>query len=118
MPSNETDLVAVLRTELGFLEGGGYRSAPFRWRPPLLLEDSPTCPRGSRGRTCLGQSCPWRAFVPSECQEEDIPCRHIVVGNRGESIDVLYRTASPEEYEESFRNWLLAAIGQLNRPAA
>lgn len=112
MPSNDKNLITVLRTELRFLEGGGYRYAPSRWRPLLLLEDSPTCPRRSGGGTCSEQSCPWLAFVALEHQSEETPCRQIVVGKRGETIDILYRIASPEEYQENFRTWLLAAVGR------
>jgi len=47
-----------------------------------------------------------------------MPCRHVVIGEHGETIDLLYRTATPEEYEESFRRWLVAAIERLEQLAA
>jgi hypothetical protein len=46
------------------------------------------------------------------------PCRHIVVGEHGETIDLLYRTATFEEYEASFRKWLVAAIARLEQQEA
>jgi hypothetical protein len=41
-----------------------------------------------------------------------------MVGRRGETIDLLYRTATPAEYEEDFRKWLVAAIARLEHLAA
>ena len=118
MPVTQADLVTLLKYELLFLERGGYRSTRFPWRPALLLEDSPTCPRGTFGGKCLDKSCPWLAFVALKHHGEATPCRHIVVGKHGETIDLLYRTATPEEYEESFRKWLVAGIDRLEQLAA
>jgi len=118
VPVTHGDLVDLLKRELDYLERGGYRSTPFPWRPALLLEDSPTCPARAAGRRCLDQPCPWLAFVALKHQGEETPCRHIVIGKHGETIDLLYRTETPEEYEESFHAWLLAAIGRLEQLAA
>ncbi len=118
MSATRADLVAALQYELLFLECGGYRSTSCSWRPTLLLEDGPTCSRGETGGKCSEQSCPWFAFVPLRHHGEEIPCRHIVIGKRGETIDLLYRTATSEEYEDCFRGWLLAAIDRLEHLAA
>src|SRR5579872_6618816 len=118
MPITHADLVALLKHELLFLERGGYRSTRFPWRQALLLEDSVTCPARALRHACLDQPCPWLAFVALTHHGEATPCRHIVVGKHGETIDLLYRTATPEEYEESFRRWLVAAIERLEQLAA
>jgi hypothetical protein len=81
------------------------------------VEDGPKGPRGEIGR-CSGLYCPWRAFVDLKHQGEETPCRHIVIGKHGETIDLLYRTATPEECEESFHAWLVAAIERLERLTA
>lgn len=118
MPVAHADLVALLKHELLFLERGGYRCTRFPWRPAFLLEDSLTCPRGIFGGRCSRQSCPWLAFVALGHQDEEMPCRHIMVGRHGETIDLLYRTATRDEYEESFRQWLIGTIASLERSAA
>lgn len=44
MPNDDRKLLSVLKAELAFLDGGGYRNArSTQWRSPLLLQDSPTC---------------------------------------------------------------------------
>ena len=118
MPATHADLVAALQYELLFLECGGYRSAASSWRPTLLLEDGPTCPRGENDGKCSEKFCPWFAFVPLRHHGEETPCRHIMVGRHGETIDLLYRTATPAEYEEEFRKWLVAATARLEHLAA
>lgn len=116
MPVTHADLITILQCEALFVECGGYRSGPSRWRPALLLEDGPSCARGDTGQ-CSPQSCPWLAFVDEKLRGDKIPCRHIAVGQHGETIDFLYRTATPEECEERFHAWLLAAIERFERLA-
>ena len=118
MPISHVDLIAALKSELLFLDRGGYKSIPFLWRPAFLLEDSPTCPARDSGGRCVNQPCPWLAFVSLRHRAERRPCRHIVVGDHGETIDLFYRTAAPEEYEKSFRRWLVAAIARLEQEKA
>lgn len=118
VPVNNADLITVVQCEALFLECGGYRSSSSRWRPALLLEDSPSCPRGTSGCGCSEQSCPWLAFVALKHQRNEIPCRQIVVGKHGETIEILYRTATPVEFEESFHTWLIETIDRLEHLAA
>ena len=118
MPVTHADLVDLLKRELLFLEQGGYMSAAPPWRQALLLEDSLTCPARALRCACLDQPCPWLAFVPLRYQAAKTPCRHIVIGERGETIDFLYQIATPAEYEEAFSQWLMAAIARLERLAA
>ncbi len=117
MPVTRAELITILQCEALFVECGGYRSGPSRWRPALLLEDGPSCARGDTGQ-CSPQSCPWLAFVDEKIRGDKVPCRHIVVGQHGETIDFLYRTATPEVYEESFHEWLLGAIERLEQLAS
>ena|SRR5579864_7675688 len=118
MPATHADLIVALKRELLFLNRGGYKSIPFLWRPALLLEDSPTCPARESGGRCVNLPCPWLSFVALEHRGERRPCRHIVVGEHGETIDLLYRTATTEEYEASFRNWLVTTIAGLEQRGA
>jgi hypothetical protein len=111
MPLSRADLLNVLQRELLFLESGGYRTVP--WRPMFLLEDSPTCPKKIRPSSCGQVACPWLTFVPQKHRNEPVPCRYICLTECGQNIDVLYRTATQEEYEETFRDWLLSMISMI-----
>ena len=105
----------VLRSELEFVQKGGYR-APLVWRAPLVFEDSPTCPR-ERCSTCPHADCVLMNFVPTKRRQENVPCRHIPLNEVGETLDSLYRTGTNEEIEQTVEGWLLETIEQLQNPS-
>ena len=106
----------ALMKELEFLESGGYRLA-MGWRPPLVFEDSPTCPKPPC-TACPHPQCVLLDFVPKEHQDQIIPCRHIPLNETGETLHTLYNTGSMEEIENVLRAWLkekVAVLGQAIR---
>ena len=104
------ELLQLLKDELSFLEAGGYRLPG--WKPPLVFEDSPTCIRHGSGR-CSEAGCLLLQFVPPAQQSASVPCRHIVLGESGETVDSLYTTGTTEELEYALRCWLQARIKEL-----
>ncbi len=106
------DLLQVLKAELEFLEGGGYRKiAQTSWRPPFIFEDSPSCPYSDappRRRLCL--SCSLIQLTPANRRLEQAPCRHIPLNDEGETLDSLYNTANDAEVEGAVVKWLRAEI--------
>jgi hypothetical protein len=109
------NLLHVLRAELAFLEGGGYRHpARAQWRPQYVFEDSPTCINyGDLARSHPCEECPLMEFVPREHRNKMAPCRHIPLNEVNETVDSLYRAASPEETEAALTDWLRATIARL-----
>lgn len=105
----------VLKNELKFVENGGYR-IPLVWRAVLVFEDSPLCPKDPC-RACLDANCVLVNFVPTECRDEIIPCRHIPLNETGETLNSLYRTATNEEIEQTVESWLLKTIQRLEEPS-
>jgi len=101
----------VLRNELRFVQGGGYRK-PLVWRAPLAFEDSPTCPK-EQCSACRDMDCALMRFVPEECRHEAVPCHHISLNELGETIDSLYRTGTNEEIELALQTWLRETIRRL-----
>jgi len=66
-------LFRVLRNEAAFFDAGGY-GKPFRskWRPTLLLRDSPACINyhdTSRQNSC--RECPLFSFADGATREAD-----------------------------------------------
>jgi hypothetical protein len=107
-------VLEVLRKELEFLEKGGYHKPS--WRPQFIFEDSPTCLNyGDPHRSEPCSECPLIRFVPPDCYDKKIPCRHIVVNGDGRTIDTLYKTATQEEAESAVKNWLKNTIEKLER---
>jgi hypothetical protein len=54
-------------------------------------------------------------FVPLDCREEKIPCRHIPLNAEGYTIDTYYRLGTQEELEAAMANWLRETIQRLGQ---
>lgn len=111
MAKDNRDLLHVLKSELTFLENGGYRSCLVKpWRPQLAFIESRTCrkyrtePPGS----CLG--CVLMAFVPREQRKEKTPCWTIPLNEQGQTADAFYQWGTHEELEDALRTWLWSTI--------
>jgi hypothetical protein len=120
MPGDNRDVLEVLKSELRFLENGGYgASATTKWRPQFILEDSPTCPNYGRKQDILPCSeCVLMRFVPRDCRGERIPCRHIALDVEGYTIDTFYRLGTQEELEAAWADWLRKTIQRLEGESA
>ena len=115
MPEDNRDVLEALKSELNFLENGGYKPSPrTQPRPPLIFEDSPTCQKyGCKQRLLPCSECVLMAFVPQDCRSERIPCRHISLNVEGFTIDTYYRLGTQEELEVNVANWLSKTIQRL-----
>lgn len=109
------NVLQILRAELAFLEKGGYRRGPRHpFRPNFIFEDSPTCINffaRDQQRPCT--ECPLIHFVPEDYCIEKIPCRHIPLTSRGETVHSFYEWGTEEELENAVREWLLETIKEL-----
>ena len=115
MANDDRDLLTVLKVELQFLEDGGYRHCPNApWRPQFIFEDSSTCINHER-RDHLSpcRECILMHFVPADCRDETIPCRHIPLNDAGYTLDTYYRLGTFEEAEAVVRTWLRKKIHEL-----
>jgi len=112
MPSDDRDLLEVLKFELQFLEKGGYGRSPRQpWRAPLIFEDSPTCLNFALPeRVCLCSECVLMQLVPEADREKSVPCDYIVLNGAGETIASLYRSADQAEIEAVLKDWLCRTI--------
>lgn len=117
MAKDNCDLLPILKAELEFLETGGYgSSAKTRWRPQFVFEDSPTCLNYGGKQTLLPcTECALSQFVPPDCREERIPCRHIPLNKEGYTVDTYYRIGTQEELESAVASWLRETIRRLEQ---
>ena len=120
MPKDKRDLVELLKSELMFLEKGGYRqSLRAPWRTQFIFEESPTCINYARTEGFLPCSkCPLMEFVPPDCREEKIPCRHIPLNKEGYTVDTYNRIGTHKELEGALANWLRETIRRLEQERA
>ena len=112
------ELTELLRAELKFVEGGGYRRRPrFPFRPNFIFEDSPTCFGVRRENDETGapvcQQCPLMAFVPEDSREKHFPCRHIDLTGEGGTVNSFYEYGTEEELETALTGWLKRKIEEL-----
>lgn len=120
MSHDNRDALEVLKAELDFIEKGGYgRSVKTPWQPTSIFQDSPSClnfAQPERLHPC--EECLLIDFVPAEARQEDVPCHHIPMTARGETIDELEWNENQANLEETMKNWLRGAITKLEKARA
>jgi hypothetical protein len=113
MASKKRDLLEVLKLELEFLKGGGYRKRSS-WRPQFIFEDSPTCLNygdPERKRSC--SECVLTPLVPAEFREGKPPCHYISLNEQNDTMHSLQQWSTPEELEDAVSEWLMNTIQKL-----
>jgi hypothetical protein len=115
MTVDKRDLLEVLKDELAFLEQGGYRNpSKATWRPHLIFQDSPTCPKFEASQPQqVCSSCVLTPLVPEDLKGRKVPCRFVPLNDQGETIDSLYRSGTQQEVESTFKEWLKNTIDRL-----
>ena len=115
MRKDERDLLEVLKSELDFLEKGGYRPSPREPRKfNFIFEDSPTCMNyDSKDNPDPCGECVLMALVPPADRSKTVPCRHIPLNQQGDTLESLYRTADQRELEDVYGAWLHSTISAL-----
>jgi hypothetical protein len=115
MPQDDRNTLEVLRAELNFVTKGGYGRSPREpWRAVLPLEDSPTCLNyDCKDHPTPCAECLLMQFVPTGKLGEKVPCRHIPITPKGETLLQLYSGRTEQQIEEALTNWLKREIAKL-----
>ena len=115
MPQDDRDVLGTLKSELSYVQNGGYASSPRDTsRVALLFEDSPSCLNfhvHDNRDSCL--DCFLIQFVPSDKRGEKVPCRHIPLAPGGQTLLDLYKGGTQTEMEDALAGWLGGVIAQL-----
>ena len=126
---NKTDALATLKQELDFLDHGGYRSrrgarqplfcmeTESEWKEKEFFEDSPTCPKKRYCACAAEQDCFLKEMVPADRLTTEVPCRHIPLNAKGDTIESLSKTCTHNQVESAIRGWLVNEIGKLEQHA-
>jgi hypothetical protein len=120
LEKDDRDLLEVLKFELDFVESGGYgRSVHTPQKATSIFQDSITCINfGDPKRTHPCEECLLMQFVPEEHRKDRVPCHHIPLNPRGQSVDDLEGSDNQQNMEEILAVWLRAAIRQLEAERA
>jgi hypothetical protein len=137
MAENQQALLNALKLELQFCERGGYKTIveklPARSRRndsastvPLdettrefrkersVFQDSPWCLNyrlPTPEHPC--SACSLVHFVPDEKQGEAVPCHHIPLNERGDTVATLGGPGDAPDLQETVLDWLRRTIQQL-----
>jgi len=113
MPKDERDILDLLKSELDFIEKGGYgRSVKTPWRPTSSFRDSLTCVNYAlpeKAHPC--SECHLIEFVPRDKQTEEVPCHFIPLNQAGETVETL--DANEPKLEEALKEWMREKIREI-----
>jgi hypothetical protein len=117
MERDDRDVLEILKSELDFIEKGGYgRSVRTPWLPTSVFQDAPSC-------FCFpyrthDQACALMDFVPPERRSDAVPCHSIPLNSAGETVESIESLGDQQRLEEAVKEWLRAAIERLEQQRA
>src|SRR6266498_4829092 len=115
MSKDERDLVELLKTELDFIEKGGYgRSVRTPWKETSPFRDSLTCVNYAlpeKAHPC--SECHLIDFVPADKRGEELPCHAIPLNAAGETVESLELQNNQAKLEEALKEWMRAKINEI-----
>ena len=117
MSRDDRDILDVIKTELEFIEKGGYgRSVRTPWKPTSIFEDSLSCPNyGDPKHSVPCDVCLLLKLVPLGSRAGEVPCHHIVLNEKGETLEEIEKRGDQREIEEAVKNWLRSAIARIEQ---
>jgi hypothetical protein len=120
MTGHQRDILDALKFELTFLERGGYERSVREPRKALsIFQDSPSCPNyAAETRTQSCADCFLIDFVPSEKREEAVPCHHIPLNDRGDTVDSIAGSGDNFEVQRAMHGWLRKTIEAMEKAEA
>lgn len=117
MAKDERDLLELLKTELDFIEKGGYgRSVRTPWRGTSPFRDSLTCVNYAlpeKSHPC--SECHLIDFVPADKRDQEVPCHFIPLTEHGQTVDDLDSEGNQERKEVALKNWMRRKIAELEK---
>jgi len=113
MSKDERNLLELLKSELDFIEKGGYgRSVRTPWKETSSFRDSLTCVNYAlpeKSHPC--SECHLIDFVPDESRDEEVPCHAIPLNEAGETVASL--EGNQTHLEEALKEWMRRKIAEL-----
>jgi len=114
------EILEKLKAELGALEfGRARRSVHMPWEEISFFQDSATCLNyGLEGRPHPCGNCMLMDYVPAEAHNENVPCHHIPLDAKGNTIENLDRGYNRNSVEEAVIGWLKLRIAEIEQEVA
>ncbi len=113
MAKDERDILELLKSELDFIEKGGYgRRVRTPWKPTSPFRESLTCVNYAlpeKSHPCA--ECHLIDFVPSDKRSEQLPCHAIPLNAAGDTVESL--EDNQPKTEAALKGWMRARIKEL-----
>lgn len=120
MSKDERDVLELLKTELDFIEKGGYgRSVRTPWKMTEAFRDSLTCVNYAlpeKAHPC--SECHLIDFVPNDKRREEVPCHAIPLNDAGDTVESLELENNQAKLEAVLKQWMRDKINQLEAERA
>jgi hypothetical protein len=118
MARDDRDILELLKTELDFIEKGGYgRSVRTPWKQTSSFRDSLTCVNYAlpeKAHPC--SECQLIDFVPRGREHEEMPCHAIPLNDAGDTVESL--EADQSRLEEALKQWMRRKIAEIEAERA
>ena len=113
---NEQDILEILKSELEFIETGGYGG-------PGKQEVGSTATMFAESATCLNYGYPYRVhpcgecplmeFVPEGDRVSAMPCHHIPLDPSGRTVEEMEEVGNQAGMHEAVKAWLRETISRI-----
>ena len=115
MAKDERDILELLKTELDFIEKGGYGRSPRTPRKATsAFRDSLTCVNYAlpeKAHPCA--ECHLIDFVPEDKRGEELPCHAIPLNAAGDTVESLELEDNQTKLEQSLKAWMRGKIDEI-----
>jgi hypothetical protein len=122
--TSKSELIRLLEAELDLIESGGYESPaghPELKRPLFDRSVSMACINHwevpGHEKDCH-EDCVLLDSVPLANRGEKMPCHHIPLNDKGDTVNTLEAKAGRERTQEEVKRWLRRKIAQLKRESS
>lgn len=115
MAKDERDILDLLKSELDFIEKGGYgRPVRTPWKPTSPFRDSLSCVNYAlpeKAHPC--SECHLIDFVPADKRSESLPCHAIPLNAAGDTVESLELQNNQGRLEVALKEWMRAKIKEI-----
>ncbi len=123
MPIDKKIMLDALKMEILVIEKGGYHPSVHQPHDdPRIFRDSISCLNiglGDDKKEYPCSACFLIDFVPEHLKgSNEDPCHKIPLNARGDTVESLSRTSSPEDVQAAVLAWLKATVKKLEADLA
>jgi hypothetical protein len=115
MAKDERDMLVLLKSELSFIEQGGYgRPVKTPWKATSPFRDSLTCVNYAlpeKAHPCA--ECHLIDFVPRDKRRDELPCHAIPLNAEGDTVESLELGNNQAKLEAALKEWMRIQIREL-----